>query len=139
MQEQQQASLLEVISLIIKAAYEKGCTMSEIANHIKTSHTQWKPTSASPAVSNLIWLGCVREHSDFGTRKLFFVRNYDPIKDRQRLSKRHHEQKKKQEDDDSDGVKMLIAIGKDQTTALTFDEAKALYLQLHKVFGRNAV
>lgn len=153
------ATLIEVVSVIVRHYGDQGCTMVDIAGTIQRNLPQWKPSSASPSVSNLEKLGCVRVESHFGVRTIYHVRDYEPDNDRQRLneiertiSERRAEEKRSRErvglikhepvlhskspaQIPAGPMKMLFAFGENRTEAMTLEEARQLYAQLHAIFG----
>lgn len=133
----QHATLLQVVSVIVKHAGEAGCTTADIAGEISRSHKQWKPTSVSPCLSGLMKLGCVREERQWGVRKIFHIRDYDPDKDRAKLSQLERAASKITKHETGKGpapLRLLFAIGDKDTVTLDYQQAREFYLQLKQIF-----
>lgn len=147
-------SLMAAVAAIIKYHGSKGATMEDIAGAVEKYLPQYKPTSASPAVSGLVAVGAARAESKFGVRRVFYVRDWNPAVDPDKL--RQHEKETKQARaeaglstprkkrsntlPDVPRGQLLIAIpfGKDRTEMMSMDEARALYEQLKTMFGKES-
>jgi hypothetical protein len=158
-------TLIEAVSKIITNFADQGCMMEDIAGMILKHFPRWSPNSASPAVSHLIYLNCVRDEHRFGVRKIFHVRAYDET-DRHRLSEHTRQQKEssilkkiaKARDEGAAQIaaaafpiqaaaakpketvivassKMMIAYGERETLVVTVEHAKEIWVQLKGIFG----
>lgn len=147
-----QATLMEVVSVIVRHYGEQGCTMEDVAGTVQKNCPQWKPASCSPCVSGLEKLGCVRTQSIFGVRHIYHVRDYDRDVDRAELTRIEAAAVAARQAvkagtlvppqpaakaGPASSVKMLFAIGENKTEALTVEDARALYEQLHAIFGKK--
>lgn len=145
-EEQQPVTLIEAVSHILEQSSEP-VTMAYLCGVVQKNLPQWKPQSVSPCVSNLIALGCAKEIRSFGVRFIAHTRLYDPETDRERLTQLDKQKRtpvvgSRTPVADTYSVstpqgpmKILIAIGDTRTEAMTIAEAKALYQQLHALFG----
>lgn len=137
------------VSAIVKSFGEKGCTMEDISSEVEKSLPQYRPTSASPAVSHLRSIGCVKEARHYGVRRIFHVRDFDYKKDSKKLARIAARYRKnlytggkarvqvKAETLNGSGAKLLIAVGETHTETMTVEEARALYEQLREIFGAS--
>lgn len=146
---EQPATLIMAVSVIIAHYGEEGCTSEDVAGTVQKNLPQWKPSSVSPSVSNLIKLGRVKAKSNFGVRRLYHVSDFDPDVDPGRISEIYRQIYEQRHP--KTGVvaprsappaavppgpmSILLAIGENKTEAFTVEEARQLYLQLHAMFG----
>jgi len=136
-------TLMGAVAGMLKQAGDKGMTMEEISLQVKKYLPQYKPTSASPAVSGLIYLGVARDVHSFGVRRMFFIRDYNYEKDSKKWNDHGTERRRK-------GVKPLatlavngsgglvliaLEIGENKTEAVTIEKARQLYVALGQLFG----
>lgn len=136
------ATIPGVVAGIIQGFGENGCTIEDIAKTIKANFPQWKPVSASPAVSHLVRIGVVREEHNFGVRRLHFKRAFDYKKDQAKIAAinrayilRKAGEKNELRAVNGSGAKILIAVGEKHTEAMTIEDARSLYEQLKVLFA----
>lgn len=131
----QEASLNEVILHYIKKAGDSGATMAQLASAIAENHKQWKPSSASPAVSALVRLGCAKQASVYGTRTIYYVRDWTEADIKRLSAERLETLGKSTKESSAPQIGLMIAIGKNKTEAISLQDARKLYQQLHEIFG----
>lgn len=138
------APLIAVCAQIIKGFGDKGCTSSEVMAEVKKGFPQWKPESASPQISYLVWLGAVRREGDRYHYRLFHVRDLEK-KDLKRLRKRDQKSRAaRATEPEAEAIgpsvyvdpKIVIETEAGPIT-LTFLQARQLYRTLEKVFGKK--
>jgi hypothetical protein len=128
------ATLIQCVAAIIKHYGEEGCTMEDISKVVQKQLPQWKPTSASPCVSTLVAIGVARQESQFGVRRVFSLRDYDPEKDPERTSRLKLKHLMKEAVRPAPTLLISIAIGSNKTETLTMEEWRGVYDQLHQIF-----
>lgn len=107
--------------------------MEDICLALEKEQPQWKPSSASPAVSTLISIGCAREERKFNVRRIFHVHPYTQ-EDRKKITQQG-KRSKAAEQAAAGSAKILLAFGTNRTETMTIVEARQLYEQLHLLFG----
>lgn len=131
----QEAPLYMVVNQIVRSFKDKGATLPDIAKLFK-EHKQWKPTSISPALSQLRDCGLLRMESEFGVRRWFSDK--EPTEkdwEKYRRDVSNYEHKRRSNGKDTSEPKMLLEVGEKDTVTLTFKQAQMLYKQLGKIFG----
>lgn len=158
--EQKPGTLIAAVSVIVKHYGEQGCTTEDVAGTIQKNLPQWNANSASPALSNLVWLGCIRAKSNFGVRRYFHLRDYDIDSDTERLASRRttttlekakqlllEEQGRPQVQVQvaappqatlaatSKGAMIAIGLGLNRTELVDIQQAREIYTALKAIFG----
>jgi hypothetical protein len=158
-------TLIEVADRILQHFGDQGATMEDMGGMFQRNITQYKVSSLSPALTNLVRIGCAKVESRFGTHRWFHLKRFTEAEREHLLILQKNERddralRRVQKLQDAklqdamlppieklhpvlgkdaavavQGAKMMFAIGKNQTVILTGPEARELYEQLKAVFG----
>lgn len=156
MRHERPATMIECASIIVKGFGKDGGTASDIQGVVQKNLPQFKPASVGPALSKLVMVGALRVENDYGVRRYYHARDYDPTDDWQKIRQHEDEMARRraetgmspgqrasqrnapvlaQQQAQSKAAMIVIGLGGNRTEVVDIQTAREIYVSLKALFG----